>query len=104
VKPLERRGCLRIVPGRTLRERVATLTAKGRGLLARALSIWERVQERLVDALGADTWATLAAALGRVVPTVRAIESGESATAARRRRTAPRLAEPQFDAARLGPE
>jgi DNA-binding MarR family transcriptional regulator len=90
VKPLERRGCLRIVPGRTLRERVATLTAKGRGLLARALSIWERVQERLVDALGADTWATLAAALGRVVPTVRAIESGESATAARRRRTAPR--------------
>lgn len=85
VRPLARRGCLRVVPGRTQRERAATLAPKGRTLLAQALPVWERVQARLVRALGADTWATLAAALGQVVPTVQAIESGASAPGARGR-------------------
>src|SRR5262245_31172298 len=52
VKPLVRRGRLRILPGQTRRERTATLTEAGRRLLAGALPIWEQAQERLVGALG----------------------------------------------------
>jgi FtsX-like permease family len=52
VKPLVRRGRLRILPGQTRRERTATLTEAGRRLLADALPIWEQVQGRLVGAQG----------------------------------------------------
>jgi DNA-binding MarR family transcriptional regulator len=76
VKPLERRGCLRVLPGRTRRERMASLTAKGQELLEQALPIWEQVQARLVQALGGNVWATLARGLGKIVPTVQAIEPG----------------------------
>src|SRR5262245_15299321 len=76
VKPLERRGCLRVLPGRTRRERTASLTSEGRDLLAQALPVWERVQGQLVGALGGQVWTVLARALGKVVPAVRGIESG----------------------------
>lgn len=76
VKPLERRGCLRVVPGRTGRERLATLTGKGRRLLEDALPIWEGVQQRVVRALGSRTWAALTSGLDRVVSSVPRIESG----------------------------
>jgi DNA-binding MarR family transcriptional regulator len=76
VKPLVRRRCLQIGPGRTQRERTAALTAAGRSLLEDALPRWEQVQQRFVGALSAPTWATLATGLREVVPTVRGLESG----------------------------
>jgi DNA-binding MarR family transcriptional regulator len=90
VKPLERRGCLRILPGRTRRERTASLTPKGQELLEQALPIWERVQARLVRALGSNAWAALARALGKIVPTIQAIEpgAGRSTPSVRRPRAA----------------
>jgi DNA-binding MarR family transcriptional regulator len=90
VKPLERRGCVQVLPGRTGRERMASLTAKGQQLLEQALPIWEQVQARLVQALGSSVWATLARGLGKIVPTVQAIEPGAGLRPAspRRHRTA----------------
>ena len=88
VKPLVRRRCLRILPGQTRRERTAALTEAGRQLLAEALPIWNSVQGRLVDGLGPQAWAALAAGLRQVVPTVQALESGTPRTgfkSARRR-------------------
>jgi DNA-binding MarR family transcriptional regulator len=87
VKPLVRRRCLRIGPGQTRRERIATLTEAGRGLLADALPIWEQAQDRFVGALGPRAWTALASALRRVVPAVQGLESGPRparATPARR--------------------
>ena len=78
VKPLIRRRCLRTLPGRTGRERTATLTEAGRRLLAEALPIWEHVQDRFVGALGPQAWSALATGLEQVVPTLRALESGTS--------------------------
>jgi len=81
VKPLERRGCLRILPGRTRRERAAALTPRGRRLLADALPIWERIQQRVVGGLGPRPWALLTSALAAIVPAVRAMEPGTAARA-----------------------
>src|SRR5262249_59783228 len=47
VKPLVRRRCLRILPGRTARERAAVLTEAGHRLLRDALPIWETIQRRV---------------------------------------------------------
>lgn len=80
VKPLVRRRCLRILPGQTRRERMATLTEAGRRLLEDALPIWRRAQERFVGALGPGAWATLTAGLRQVVPTVQALEAGTPRT------------------------
>ena len=82
VKPLVRRRCLRIQPGRTGRERTATLTGVGYCLLADALPIWEKVQGRFVDALGPQGWAALTTGLQQVVPAVQALESGSSGASA----------------------
>jgi len=90
VKPLERRGCLRTLAGRTQRERTAELTQKGRRLLEDALPEWERVQQRLVGTLGPRAWAIMQSAIDRVVPAVRAIESGEAPARPGRRRRATR--------------
>jgi DNA-binding MarR family transcriptional regulator len=76
VKPLVRRQCLRILPGRTERERTAALTEGGRRLLEDALPIWENVQGRFVGALGPRAWAALTSGLRHVVPTVQDLESG----------------------------
>ena len=78
VKPLVRRRCLRILPGRTRRERTATLTEAGRRLLANALPIWEQVQGRFVGALGRQAWTELTSGLRQVVPTLQALESNAS--------------------------
>jgi DNA-binding MarR family transcriptional regulator len=78
VKPLVRRRCVRILPGRTERERTAALTDAGRRLLHEALPVWKKTQERFVGALGPDAWAALNSGLRQVVPTVQALESGGS--------------------------
>ncbi len=76
VKPLERRGHLRTVPGRDRREKDVVLTDKGRRLLADALPLWEKTQRRFVEAMGPEAWPGLASGLSRVVAVVQAIESG----------------------------
>src|SRR5262245_44161766 len=86
VKPLVRRGRLRILPGQTRRERTATLTEAGRRLLADALPIWEQAQGRLVGALGPRAWTAFASGLRQVVPTVQALESGTPGTRPARQR------------------
>ena len=76
VRPLVRRQCVRILPGRTGRERTASLTEAGRRLLHEALPVWKKTQERFVGALGPEAWAALNSGLRHVVPTVQVLESG----------------------------
>lgn len=88
VRPLERRGYLRVLPGRTQRERVAMVTAKGERILQEALPIWETTQQRFIDALGARTWAALSSAMRQVVSVAQALESGAGPRPRRPRRRA----------------
>jgi DNA-binding MarR family transcriptional regulator len=87
IRPLERQGHLRVGVGKTQRERAATVTAKGEHLLQQALPIWDATQRTFVSALGTRTWTALSAAVGQVVPVVRAIESREPPSPRRRRRS-----------------
>jgi DNA-binding MarR family transcriptional regulator len=50
--PLTRRGLVRLSEGADLRQRSATLTAKARKLVDKAVPAWERAQARVEESLG----------------------------------------------------
>jgi len=86
VRPLERKGYLKILPGRTERERAATVSAKGERILQETLPIWERTQERFIEAMGPRSWTALSSALRQVVAVSGTIESSVGARHRRPRR------------------
>jgi DNA-binding MarR family transcriptional regulator len=52
LKPLEKRGLVRVVSGEDRRERKLSLTAEGHRLLVKAHSAWTRAQARLAKVIG----------------------------------------------------
>jgi DNA-binding MarR family transcriptional regulator len=54
LKPLEKQGLLTIEGGPDRRVRSVSLTAEGRSALQAALPLWNEVQRRLVEKLGAE--------------------------------------------------
>jgi len=54
--PLRRQRLIASKVGHDRRERVLTVTARGRRRLAAALPLWEAQQKRVVAALGATAW------------------------------------------------
>ena len=74
VRPLERNSYLKLGPGRTQRERVATVTARGERVLQEALPVWESTQQRFIDALGPRVWTALSSSARQVVAVARALE------------------------------
>jgi DNA-binding MarR family transcriptional regulator len=75
IRPLERDRLVRIHPGRTQRERIATVTAKGERVLGEALPIWTATQQRLMDVMGPRAWAAVSAAVGQVAAAAEALQS-----------------------------
>ncbi len=66
LRPLEKRGWIRSLPGEDRRERRFALTPAGRRQLERARPHWQRAQERLRRRLGAAQWEKVMAALLQV--------------------------------------
>ena len=79
VRPLERKGYLQTLAGRTERERIATVTGKGERLLQEALPIWESTQQRFMDTLGARTWLTLSSGMKQVLSVAQTLSSSGGA-------------------------
>jgi DNA-binding MarR family transcriptional regulator len=52
LRPLHRRGWVRIEPGDDRRERMLSLTRSGRAALDRALPLWQQAQARLLAHIG----------------------------------------------------
>ncbi len=52
LRPLEKQGLIKVIPGMDLRTRVVTLTTKGYQTLDNALPLWERAQARFVEGFG----------------------------------------------------
>jgi len=88
IRPLERSGFLAVSVGRTQRERVATVTAKGERILQQALPIWQGTQEQFVEALGRQAWTALSSTLRQVVSVTEILATRRSA--GRRTRLSPR--------------
>lgn len=60
LKPLERRGLIKIAPDSTdRRSRTLILTAKGRNLLARALPVWQHTHEEIEQHAPGINWNEL---------------------------------------------
>jgi len=55
LKPLEKRGLIRIAPG-TNRSKDVTLLPKGEAALQESMAYWRKAQEKVVQALGEDRW------------------------------------------------
>lgn len=66
LKPLERRGLIKVVVGEDQRERTVSLTGKGREALNRALPLWENAQAVVRDRLGLKGLQALTSALSRL--------------------------------------
>ena len=69
LRPLARRGWVRIEAGEDRRERNLSLTRSGRAALERALPLWQQAQVRLHEGLGDARWERLLADLPSVVTT-----------------------------------
>ena len=65
LRPLLRRGWVAIQPGQDRRIRQVSLTPAGRGVLEKALPLWERVQAELSEHYGAESWQALLTLLQR---------------------------------------
>ncbi len=67
LRPLEKKGLIKVVPGDDHRTRVVTLTTRGKDVLSKAIPLWEKAQSRVVKGLGQKRWNSLRADLGEVV-------------------------------------
>jgi len=72
LKPLEREGLVKIVPGPDRRTRAVTLTSSGKKRLLAALPLWEQAQNYMAKKLGQGQWQdlkkTLDKTIGRLKP------------------------------------
>lgn len=67
LKPLEKKGLIKVTPGKDRRMKVVTLTEKGNETLIKALPIWEKAQAHIIKELGQERWNNLLADLGKAV-------------------------------------
>jgi len=67
LRPLARRGWVRVEAGEDRRERTLSLTRSGRAALERALPLWQQAQAELERRIGDSRWARLPADLQSLV-------------------------------------
>lgn len=67
LKPLEKRGLIRVAPGDDQRTRVVTLTTSAKEVLSKALPLWEKTQAHVIKGLGQERWKSLREDLGQLV-------------------------------------
>jgi DNA-binding MarR family transcriptional regulator len=67
LKPLVREGLLEVQPGEDGRTRLVRVTPEGERALADAYPLWQRAQEAVVTALGADRYEALLGDTARAV-------------------------------------
>jgi DNA-binding MarR family transcriptional regulator len=77
LRPLARRGWVRIEAGEDRRERSLSLTRSGRAALERALPLWQQVQTRLHKQIGGAHWVRLLADLQGLVTTAQKAAAAE---------------------------
>ena len=56
---LARQSLIKVTPGEDRRERVVTLTDRGHDAVTKALPLWQKAQQRVVQGLGQKRWRRL---------------------------------------------
>ena len=67
LRPLEREGLVKIVPGPDRRTRAVTLTSSGKKKLLAALPLWDQAQHYMAKKLGQGQWQDLKKTLDKTV-------------------------------------
>lgn len=75
IAPLERQGWVTVADGAG-RVKRASISDAGRAAMLAATPAWERVQEKLIDGMGAGAWAALQVDLGALGGAARADTKG----------------------------
>lgn len=77
--PLEKNGYLSVEPGKDRRQRVVSITEKGKSALAEALPVWKETQEKVKGTMGHDRWGALMGSLSGLVAAAGGIQRIASA-------------------------
>lgn len=75
IAALEKNSTVSIRPGANRKIRVAHLSVTGEAMIRRALPAWQRAQSRMIDSIGADSWATLSTVLTTIPNLVEHLDS-----------------------------
>ena len=75
LKPLVRRGLLKMLPGEDRRTLLITLTKRGRSALAESIPLWEEAQARFVERMGSRHFQRVMSELPRTVSSARVASS-----------------------------
>lgn len=59
LRPVERQGLVKILPGEDRRTRIVALTRRGRATYERALPLWREAQKEIIERLGGKRWSAL---------------------------------------------
>ncbi len=59
LRPVERQGLVKILPGEDRRTRIVTLTSRGRATYESALPLWREAQKEIIERLGGKRWSAL---------------------------------------------
>ena len=73
LRPLEKKGLVVLGPEGHHRSRTLTLTARGGELVRKALPLWEKAQEKLMQELKKPHWTNLHAELDHVIKSADAL-------------------------------
>ena len=77
VAPMAARSWITIEPGRDRRQRIIAIAPEGARNLARAIPLWARLQQSLLDEIGNDVWR-------RLVPNLKRVRDAAASVGARR--------------------
>lgn len=68
LKPLERDGLIKINQGIDKRQRVVSITDKGKTLLSKAFPIWQKAQKQILKEIGKDKWQDMLGDIHELLP------------------------------------
>lgn len=68
---VEKQNFVTVKPGKNRREKIITLSRKGKQKLVSAFPLWQKAQADLVEGIGADKWQKMKAEMAEVVATAR---------------------------------
>ena len=71
---VEKQGFVMVKPGKNRREKIITLSRKGKKKLASAFPLWQNAQKTLLDKIGEDKWHKLKAGMAEVAAAARGQE------------------------------
>ena len=71
LSPLERKGLIEIKPGSDKRAKIINVSGKGKEVLAEALPLWKKTQDKIKDTLGIDNWESMITNLSGLVSDIK---------------------------------